>query len=153
MFDKLAHPDDVRRVEGHIPIAHRYTPGVAGTAFFKELREGRFVAARCDACGTTYCPPRIFCERDFEALEIDVKVGPKGTLESFTVGYTGLEGEPLDEPVVVGLVKLDGADTVLLHFLVGGGEPEIGARVEPVFKPKGKREGTILDLEGFKLAR
>ena len=34
-----------------------------------------------------------------------------------------LDGETLAEPVTMGLVKLDGADTVLMHRLLGGGRP------------------------------
>ena len=150
MFEKISDPRDVRTVEGYIPLQHRYTPGVAGTAFFAALKDGQLIGARCDSCGITYCPPRLFCERCFDQLSADVKVGPLGTLESFTVGYVDVEGEPLEAPVVVGLVRPDGADTVLMHFLVDAEAPEIGQRVEAVFQPKSKRAGSILDLRGFR---
>jgi uncharacterized OB-fold protein len=54
--------------------------------------------------------------------------------------------------VTVGLIRLDGADTVLLHFLVGSDHMMIGQRVQPAFLPKGKRTGSILDLRGFRPA-
>ena len=155
MFEKLSDPRDVILWEGQVPIRHRYTPGVAGEAFFTALKDrGRFVASTCESCSITYCPPRLFCERCFEGpLDADVEVGPRGTLESFSVGYTGLEGEPLDEPVTVGLVKLEGADTVLLHFVLDGDGIEIGQRVEAVLRAKGQRTGSILDVQGFRPAR
>ena len=155
MFEKLADPTDVILREGQVPIRHRYTPGVAGEAFFKALRDrGEFLASRCEACGITYCPARLFCERCFDELRADATAGPGGVLESFTVGYVGVEGEELDEPVPMGLVRLDGADTVLMHFLVEWGERplEIGRRVEAVLQPKGKRSGSILDVRGFRPA-
>lgn len=155
MFEKLADPSDVLLVEGQVPIRHRYTPGVAGEAFFRALKDrGEFLASHCRSCAITYCPARLFCERCFDELRPDATVGPAGTLESFTVGYTGLEGEPLEEPVVLGLVRLDGADTVLMHFLVDAGDRplEIGQRMEPVLQPKTKRTGSILDLRGFRPA-
>lgn len=154
MLEKLSDPKDVILWEGRIPIRHRYTPGVAGEAFFTALRDrGRFVASRCGSCGITYCPPRLFCERCFEGpLEADVEVGPEGTVESYSVGYTGLEERPLDQPVTVGLIRLDGTDTVLLHFLIDSDHPMIGQRVRPAFLPKGKRTGSILDLRGFRPA-
>ena len=46
----------------------------------------------------------------FAELAADVEVGPEGTLVSFTIGFVGVEGEPLDRPVTLGLVRLDGAD-------------------------------------------
>jgi uncharacterized OB-fold protein len=154
MFEKLSDPRDVILLEGHIPIRHRYTPGVAGEAFFRALKDrGELVASRCEDCGITYCPPRLFCERCFAGpLEANVVVGPGGMLMSFTVGYAGVEGQPLDEPAVLGLIRLEGADTVLLHFVVDAAELAAGARVEAVFEPKSKRTGSILDLRGFRLA-
>jgi uncharacterized OB-fold protein len=63
-----------------------------------------------------------------------------------------VEGEPLDEPVTVGLIRLDGASTVLVHFLVEHDTLEIGRRVEPVLKQKRYRTGSILDIRGFRPA-
>lgn len=154
MFEKLADPRDVILWEGDFPVRHRYTPGVAGEAFFRALKErGEFVASRCDSCGITYCPARLFCERCFAGpFEPDVVVGPGGTLMGFTVGYVGVEGEPLEEPTAVGLVRLDGADTVLMHFVLEAQAVTPGARVDPVFEPKTKRTGSILDIRGFRPA-
>lgn len=154
MFEKISDPDAVRTVEGYIPLAHRYTPGVAGERFFAGLKEGEFTASHCERCGITYCPNRIFCERCFSALEADTSVGPRGVLESFTIGYVGVEGRPLEEPVTLGLVRLEGADTVLLHHLVDADEGlEIGIEVEAVFQAKSRRSGSIHDLRGFRPAR
>lgn len=154
MFEKLTDPRDVILWEGQVPIRHRYTPGVAGEAFFKALMDrGEFLGSHCGSCGITYCPARLFCERCFSELGADTKVGPGGVLESFTVGSVGVEGEPLKEPVVVGLVRLDGADTMFLHFLVETEDPAIGDRVEAVLEPKAKRTGSILDIRGFRPGR
>ena len=153
MFEKLTDPTVVILHEGQIPIRHRYTPGVAGEAFFTALKEeGKLLASRCPACGIVYCPPRLFCERDFSALAPDVEVGPGGVLESFTVGYVGVEGEPLQEPRALGLVRLDGADTVFVHFVVDAEELEIGQRVTADLLPKADRTGSILDIRGFRPA-
>ena len=59
-------------------------------------------------------------------------------------------GEPLEEPATLGLIKLDGADTVVMHRVLDGGRPlEIGTRVEAVLNPE--RTGSILDVEGFRV--
>lgn len=151
MLEKVTDPRDVRLWEGQIPIAHRYTPGVAGEAFFGALRDrGEFLGSRCESCGLTYCPARLFCERCFSQLEADTVVGPRGRLEAFTIGYVGVEVEPLKEPVVLGLVRLDGADTVLAHFVLDADALEIGQAVEPVLKQKRYRTGSILDIKGFR---
>jgi uncharacterized OB-fold protein len=153
MLEKITRPAEVRRWPGDIPVRHRYTPGVAGEVFFTALRDrGVLLGSRCEECEYTYVPARLFCERCFAELAADVEVGPGGTLVSFTIGFVGVEGEPLDVPVTLGLVQLDGADAVLLHHLleVGDRPLEIGERVEVVLRPAGERTGSILDIEGFR---
>jgi uncharacterized protein len=151
MQEKLTDPTDVVLHEGNVPIRHRYTPGVAGEAFFVALKDrGVLLGSRCESCGVTYCPARLFCERCFDELNADVEAGPGGTLESFTIGHVGIEGEPLEEPITLGLVRLDGADTMIVHFLVDAADLEIGMRVEAVFRAKSKRTGSILDISGFR---
>jgi len=140
-----------RTVHGELPVAFHYTPGVGSTGFFEALRErGVLLGSRCEACDVTYLPARIFCERCFAELAADTECGPGGTLESFTTGYVGIDGEPLDTSIAIGLVKLDGADTVLMHRLLGDGPWQIGARVEAVVSAE--RTGSILDVEGFRQA-
>lgn len=136
-----------RKIEGELPVGFRYTPGVANTAFFEALRDrGVLLGSRCGSCAVTYLPARLFCERCFAELTPDVECGPEGELISWTVGRVDIDDEPLDEPVTVGLVKLDGADTVLMHLLQSD-EPQIGMRVRAVVRED--RAGSILDLAGF----
>lgn len=153
MLEKIAHPDEVRRWEGAVPVRHRYTPGVAGDVFFTALRDrGVLLGSRCEACSYTYVPPRLFCERCFAELSADAEVGPGGELVSFTIVFVGIEGETLEEPETIGLVRLDGADAVLLHRVLDVGDVplEIGERVELVVRSDGERTGSILDIEGFR---
>lgn len=153
MLERIAQPDEIRYWPGELPVEHRYTPGVAGEVFFAALRDrGVLLGSRCGSCSYTYVPARLFCERCFAELSADTEVGPQGTLVSFTIGFVGLEGEPFEEPEMFGLVRLDRADAVLLHRVVDAGdEPlEIGERVEVVIRDASEREGTILDIAGFR---
>jgi uncharacterized OB-fold protein len=154
MLEKITSPERVRVVEGAIPVRHRYTPGIAGDRFFRALRDrGEILGTPCEACGVTYVPGRAFCERCFAALEEWVKVGPGGTLESFTAVHVDLDGNRLDEPHWIALVMLDGATTVMVHRLEPGDRaPRIGDRVEAVLEPKAKRSGSINDIRGFRSA-
>ncbi len=155
MREKVARPDQVRRWPGDFPVAHRYTPGVAGEAFLMALRDrGALLGSRCERCAYTYVPARLFCERCFAELAADVELGPGGTLVSFTIGFVGVDGDPLDRPITLGLVRLDGADAVLLHHVLEPGDRplEIGERVEVIFRPQAERTGSMLDILGFALA-
>ena len=153
MLERITQPDEIRYWPGDMPVEHRYTPGVAGEVFFTALRDrGVLLASRCEHCAYTYVPARLFCERCFAELSADTEVGPQGVLVSFTIGFVGIEGEPLEEPETFALVKLDGADAVLLHRVPNVGEEplEIGERVEVVIRNPNAREGSILDIEGFR---
>jgi uncharacterized OB-fold protein len=153
MLEKITNPDHVRSVAGAIPIRHRYTAGVAGDRFFRALRDrGEILATPCADCGVVYVPGRMFCERCFAALDEWVKVGPQGTLFSYTQVHIDLDENPLSDPPWVGLVQLDGATTLLAHRLdLNGSHPAIGARVETVLQPKTRRVGSINDVRAFRL--
>jgi len=155
MLEKIASPDEIRRWEGDLPVRHRYTPGVGGEAFFAALKDrGVLLGSRCANCDYTYVPARMFCERCFSELAADTEVGPAGELVSFTILFEGVDGEPLDLPEAIGAVRLDGADAVLIHRVLDlTDEPlEIGERVDVLLKQDAEREGSILDIEGFRLA-
>lgn len=140
-----------RTVTGGIPIGFRYTPGVGNGAFLDALRDrGVLLGSRCEACGVTYLPARIFCERCLAELTPGVECGPEGELVSWTVGHVDLDERPLPSPEALGLVRPDRSDTVLMHHLLGDGPWTIGQRVEVVVADE--RRGSILDIEGFRRA-
>jgi uncharacterized protein len=153
MLERIARPEQIRRWEGDLPVRHRYTPGVAGDAFFTALLErGVLLGSRCETCAYTYVPARLFCERCFSELSADTEVGPGGELVSFTIVFRGIEGESLERPQTLGAVRLDGADAVLIHRVEPDEEPlEIGERVEVVVEPQPRRTGSILDIAGFRV--
>ena len=125
-----------RTIHGDLPVRFRYTPGVANTSFFEALRDrGVLLGSRCEACAVTYVPARMFCERCFAELTPGIECGPGGSVESFTIGHRGIDGEALDEPVAIALVRLDRADTVLMHRLLGVEAPAIGMRVTARLRP------------------
>ncbi len=138
---------------GELPVESLYTVGIAGEKFFRAIKDkGIFLGTKCHKCEMVYVPPKIYCERCFEKLEDYVEVAQCGSLESFTCVHIGLDGERLEEPVFIGLIRLDGVSTCLVHKL---GETTIeelcmGMRVCAVFKPKAKREGSINDILYFK---
>lgn len=144
-----------RTWHGEIPITSLYTAGVGGQIFFKALKEkGELVGTRCSACAQVYLPARLFCERCFAELTEEVKIKPEGALKSFTFCYVDHDGGRLDRPLALALAQLEGATTLFLHRLLDVtdlSKVRIGSRVKMVIKPKSKRTGSILDIEGFRL--
>lgn len=140
-------------IDGKVEVEYRWSAGVAGTRFFNELRDNaRIMGSKCPQCERVLVPPRIFCEECFVDTAEWVEVSPQGTVLTFAESYFGLQGQKLEEPWYVGIVKLDGADGGLFHRLVPDQRPvEIGARVEAVFAER--RNGEILDIEHFRTVK
>jgi len=140
---------------GEIPLKSFYTAGTGGQIFFHALKQrGKFVGTRCSSCNQVYLPARSFCERCFSELKEQVEVQPTGTIVSYTICYVGHNRTRLRRPIALALVQLEGATTFMLHRLIGVSEPgqvRIGSKVATVIKPKKKRVGSILDIEGFRI--
>lgn len=144
-----------RTWRGEIPLASVYTTGTGGQIFFRALKtQGKLIGTRCDPCRQVYVPARSFCERCFAELTEQVEVKRTGRLVSYTICNVDHEGEPLQPPQTLALVQLEGATTVIVHRLLKAADPgkiSIGCNVEAVIKPKSKRIGSILDIEGFRV--
>lgn len=139
-------------LRGELPVESLYTAGVAGDRFLRALKDkGRFLGTRCPDCDEVYVPPGIYCEKCFARLEEWIELPASGTLESWTMVYVGLDGKPLPEPKAVGLIRLDGATTGLVHYLAVKKDDklEIGLPVKAVLKPPKQREGAITDILHF----
>lgn len=151
MKEKITKPEDFKYVYGDFPVEYLYTAGTALEPFFKAIKEnGKFIGTSCEVCEIIYVPPSTFCERCFSRLDKKVNIGNEGFVESYTTTYLDVDGNKLDEPIVWGLVNLDGASTSLLHKLLCKPEDAcIGMRVVAKFKPKNKRVGGMEDIEGF----
>jgi len=153
LFYRIQHARDALTWEGEIPITSRYTAGLAGERFFREIKDnGRFLGTRCPECGLTYVPPRLYCEQCFAHLEEWVEVPSTGRVHTFTVVHFDLDGNPLPDPRVIAFIRLDSTDGGLVHYL-GEVEPDqvcIGMCVEAVFKEKAERKGGILDIAYFR---
>ena len=135
-----------------LKLSFDYTRSVGPllSQFFTALRERRIVGVR-GSDGRVLVPPAEFDPVTYERLTEIVPVSSVGTVVSWTWQPAPLEGQPLDRPFAWALIKLDGADTALLHAVDAGSSDSIstGARVhvhwadEPV--------GAITDIAYFKL--
>jgi uncharacterized OB-fold protein len=120
-----------------INVPYHWWAGDTAGAFFVALRDRQTIMAiRCPGCGRVFVPPRKTCPRCFgPALTEWVALSGEGTVTAVTVVRRQLAALPEPVPVVFALIRLDGADTALLHT-IRGTAPEkvaIGTRVRPVF--------------------
>jgi len=113
--------------------------------FLTALRDGRILGIRCGA--RVLCPPLEFDPETGAGLAPDfVEVGPGGRVETWTWIAEPTRKHPFHEPFAFALVKLDGADTALVHGVKARG-PEClsaGMRVRAQFGET--RAGAITDV-------
>lgn len=153
LIERFQKVTDVTYWEGQIPMSYIYTVGRAGEKFFREIINGKIFGVKCNQCNIIYVPPRIYCEKCFERLEDNyLEVGTKGKVHTFTQCYETYDGLRKETPSIVAVIRLDGTEGGLVHWLgeVEFKEVYFGMPVEAVFKDKKEREGSILDIKYFK---
>jgi len=119
--------------------------------FFKELMENKkIMGTKCPSCGVTFCPPTSDCPKCWVPTEW-VEVGPKGTILTFTVIHMANLWSKRQPPYTLGLIKLDGADTGLMHYVdvTDINKLKSGVRVEAVFADE--RKGYVTDIDYFRV--
>ncbi|AWR96266.1 DNA-binding protein [Acidianus sulfidivorans JP7] len=95
-----------------------YTAGVAGEEFLKGLSEKKIIGAKCPKCNTIYVPARLYCENCFEKTEF-VEVKTKPYLDTYTIIYKDNQGNKLEKPQIIGLVRFENTKGGLLAVIEG----------------------------------
>jgi uncharacterized protein len=135
-------------LEGNITIPYKWTTGSTMGRFLGELRDNaKIFGARCDACGKVYVPPPDVCGECFKPLSDWVELSGDGTVIATSVVEHAMPWSPVAVPYTLALIRLDGADTNMIHLAKSN--VSAGDRVRAVFKRE--RSGMILDIDCFML--
>ncbi len=138
-----------RMVETHVlefPGGYTRSLGPVVGRYLTGLRDGRFLGVRT-ASGRVLVPPTEYDPDTGEAvLDEFVEVGPIGTVTTWAWVGKPRPKHPLDRPFAWALIRLDGADTALLH-VVDAPKVHTGLRVRPVWRDE--RVGHVLDVAYF----
>ena len=116
--------------------------------FMAALAERRILGAR-GADGRVHAPPFEYDPVSAEPPGELVPVGPEGTVVSWSWMPEPLAGQPLAEPFAWALIRLDGADTAMLHAVDAGSAAAMrtGLRVRPRWAAR--PAGGIRDIACF----
>lgn len=119
--------------------------------FFTSLRDRQFEGIKAGD-GRVLVPPQEYDPQTGAPLSEWVRVGPGGTVVSWSWVAKPRKKQPLPHPFAYALIQLDGADVPLLHAVDAGSESKlsVGARVVPRWadEPKGGiRDVVCFDLE------
>ncbi len=126
------------------------TTGKVVGAFLTGIRDGRIMGIRCG--DKVICPPLEFDPETGAELAHDfVPVGPGGTVETATWIARPTRKHPFQTPFFFALIKLDGADTPLLHAVDAGSEDKLAKGTRVVARWADEPCGGITDLPCFEL--
>jgi uncharacterized OB-fold protein len=131
-----------------LEYTYRRSVGPVIGRFLTGLREGRIEGART-AAGRVIVPPTEYDSESGEPIVDFVLVGDAGVVTTWAWVSEPRPGQPLDRPFAWALVKLDGADTAMLHVVDAGdaGRMVTGMRVRVRWSEA--RAGGIQDIACF----
>ena len=148
---KLNDQEEALRGEHFLQYPYRRATGPILGQFFTEIRDnGRLMGVRT-ASGEVLCPPVDADPDSLEDLFVDdmVEVGPAGTVTSWTWLSEPLPNNPLQRPFAWALIKLDGANSALLHVVDAGSESKMRTEMRVIPRFAEERTGGIRDIACF----
>ena len=131
-------------------IAFDYTRSLGPVLgqFMTALREQRILGAR-GADGRVHAPPFEYDPVTFQPPTELVEVGQAGTVTCWSWQRAALDGQPLDRPFAWALIRLDGADTAMLHAVDAGSSAAMSTGMRVRVRWAAERTGSIRDIACF----
>jgi uncharacterized OB-fold protein len=150
--ERIGSMDQIKQWMDGIPLRYEYTAGVAGQRFLQKIKEGKLEGAKCENCGETYLPLKMYCLKCFLEIRRFVEIEHHGRIAAVSTIYFDQACNKLEKPVHFAYVTFGDVKGGVLHRVISG-RPKIGSKVVIVFKPQKERVGSMLDIEGFRISR
>lgn len=149
MADQPAAGGDVLSAPHVLEYPYTRSVGPVVGRFLGGLRAKRIEGVRTRE-GKVLVPPLEYDPRTAEPVADEfVEVGPAGTVATWCWVARPRAKQPLAKPFAWALIRLDGADTALLHAVDAGASERMstGMRVRPRWRAE--TTGMITDIECF----
>ncbi|MEU9236206.1 Zn-ribbon domain-containing OB-fold protein [Streptomyces subrutilus] len=143
-----ASPPEVLRAPLVVEFPFTRSLGPVQSAFLTGLREGIVLGVKTSD-GTVMVPPVEYDPRTAEEIRELVEVAATGTVTTWAWNDRPRPNQPLDTPFAWVLVKLDGADTALLHALDAPGPEAVRTGMRVRVRWAAERSGAITDIACF----
>ena len=117
----------------HIEMAQRYRHAVGSAdPFYRGLDDGVLRATECPECGSTWFPPRRFCDADLsETIWYDLP--GTGRIVAATRVHSPPPFGGVEVPYILASIRLDGVDGGITHRVTCDEIPERGTVVAVTF--------------------
>lgn len=139
-------------LQAPLEIGFDYTRSLGPTLsrFMTGLRDRRILGGR-GSDGRVHVPPPEYDETGTPITDL-FEVGHSGTVRSWSWMADPLEGQPLTRPFAWILVRLDGADTPLVHALDVEGPADVTTGMRVAARWAAETAGHIRDIACFEPA-
>jgi uncharacterized OB-fold protein len=127
------------------------TVGPVQSAFLTGLREGVLLGVRTQD-GRVMCPPVEYDPVTSAELTELVELPDTGTVTTWSWEPSPRPNQPLDRPFAWVLVRIDGADTSMLHALDAGSPDAVSTGMRVRVRWAEERSGAITDIACFEPA-
>ena len=124
------------------------TTGPVIGAFLTGLREQVIVGTKTSD-GRVLVPPMEYDPVTGEPAQEVVEVGPGGIVTTWAWVSQPRPKDPLDRPFAWALIRIDGAESALLHAVDAGGIAAMATGMKVTPRWRAEREGHITDIECF----
>jgi uncharacterized OB-fold protein len=142
---------DCSVIQGKLALPYTYFAGKVGSKFITTLRDQKkILGVRCKICNKVFVPPRQTCAICMEDVRENwVELQNAGEVTNFTVVRYNDKHLPRKAPFILAMIKLEGADTPMVHIVEGikAEDLTIGVKVKPVFAQE--TTNSILDIDHF----
>jgi uncharacterized protein len=139
-------------LHAQLEISFDYTRSLGPTLgeFVTALAARRILGARASD-GRVHAPPFEFDPVTGTPPAELIEVGPAGTVVSWTWTDRPFDGQPLTRSFAWALIRLDGADTTMLHAIDAGSSERMhtGLRVWPRWRGQDRSGNGITDIVCF----
>ena len=148
----MSDSKDLLRAPFELAYNYKRSSGPVMSKFFEALGQQKILGTKSTA-GKVFSPAAEFDPETNEPLKEMIEVGPGGVVESFSWIEDPKHHHLIKEPFAFALIKLDGADTSMLHMVAQCKEADlsIGSRVQANWSEI--QEQRITDIKFFTLEK
>jgi uncharacterized OB-fold protein len=112
----------------------------------------RLLGSRCEACGEHFFPRRVVCAKCLAPRTVDVELGPRGTLYSYTFVHFPLFGSTRVEHIGYGVGQVDLPEGPRVQLPLAGKQEDyrVGMTLEAELEPMREDAGRDVVIIRFR---